>query len=250
MKKSKIRLDVKIVQEGLVEDVAEAAALIMAGDVFVDEQRQDKPGTLIKETQKVRMRQRSRFVSRGGDKLWGAIEDLKIASFFVGATVLDCGASTGGFTDCVLQLHAAKVYALDIGFNQLDWKLRTDPRVISMESTDIRKLDQPLDDQISIVLADLSFNSLDRTFKAMREAVAGPSVYFLLLVKPQFELESQVIPDGGVVNDPLLLKAALSKAKIAIEREGMELLSAVDSRVRGREGNQEIFVWARSLGGE
>lgn len=250
MKKSKIRLDVKIVEAGWAKDLAEAGAFIMAGDVFVDEQRQDKPGTLIKDGQKLRMRERSRFVSRGGDKLWGAVEDLKIASFFDGATVLDCGASTGGFTDCALLLKAEKVYALDIGFNQLDWKLRTDPRVVSMESTDIRKLDQPLDRAISIVLADLSFNSLDRTLKAMREAVSAPSVYFLLLVKPQFELASEVIPQAGVVDDPALLQAALSKAKAAIEREGMELLSAVDSRVRGREGNQEIFVWARSLRGK
>ncbi|MBC7662105.1 MAG: TlyA family RNA methyltransferase [Chitinophagaceae bacterium] len=247
MKKTKLRLDVKIVDEGLAKDLLEARALIMAGDVFVDEQRQDKPGTLIKNIQKVRIKSRSRFVSRGGDKLWGAVEDLGIAAYFEGATVLDCGASTGGFTDCSLQLKAAKVYALDVGFNQLDWKLRTDPRVVSMESTDIRALEHSLDAAITIVLADISFNSLDRTLKAMRTAVPGASVYFLLLVKPQFELEATIVPEAGVVNDPLLLEAALGKAKTAIEREGMELLAAVDSRVRGREGNQEIFVWARSL---
>lgn len=247
MKKTKIRLDVKIVEAGLVKDLAEATARIMAGDVTVDEQRQDKPGTLIKDGQKIHLRERSRFVSRGGDKLWGAIEDLKIASHFDGATVLDCGASTGGFTDCALLMKAKKVYALELGFNQLDWKLRTDPRVVSMESTDIRKLDNPLDPEISIVLADLSFNSLDRTLSGMRAAVSAPEVFFLLLVKPQFELESTVIPETGVVNDSGLLKAALEKARSAIERENMELLSHVDSRVRGREGNQEIFVWARSL---
>ncbi|RYZ59525.1 MAG: TlyA family rRNA (cytidine-2'-O)-methyltransferase, partial [Proteobacteria bacterium] len=159
----------------------------------------------------------------------------------------DCGASTGGFTDCALLMKAKKVYALELGFNQLDWKLRTDPRVVSMESTDIRKLDNPLDPEISIVLADLSFNSLDRTLSGMRAAVSAPEVFFLLLVKPQFELESTVIPETGVVNDSGLLKAALEKARSAIERENMELLSHVDSRVRGREGNQEIFVWARSL---
>ncbi|RYZ50006.1 MAG: TlyA family rRNA (cytidine-2'-O)-methyltransferase, partial [Proteobacteria bacterium] len=127
VKKTKIRLDVKIVEAGLVKDLAEATARIMAGDVTVDEQRQDKPGTLIKDGQKIHLRERSRFVSRGGDKLWGAIEDLKIASHFDGATVLDCGASTGGFTDCALLMKAKKVYALELGFNQLDWKLRTDP---------------------------------------------------------------------------------------------------------------------------
>ncbi len=246
MKKTRIRLDVKIVEKAWAKDLAEAAALIMAGEVTVDSQRQDKPGTLVKDSQVVHVRERSRFVSRGGDKLWGAVEDLKIAPIFDGACVLDCGSSTGGFTDCALQLNARKVYALDIGFNQLDWKLRTDSRVVSMESTDIRALDQALDSEISIVLADISFNSLDRTLKAMRLAVTAAHVYFLLLVKPQFELDAHVIPEAGVVDDPALLEAALGKAKEAIEREGLDLLAAVDSRLRGREGNQEIFVWARA----
>lgn len=246
VKKPRIRLDVKIVGLGLAKDLREAQALIMAGDVTVGEQKQDKPGTLVKPDEAVRVRARSRFVSRGGDKLLGAIEDLGLEAHFHEAIVLDCGASTGGFTDCALHFGAGKVYAIEMGFNQLDWKLKTDERVVSMESTDIRTLKEPLDPGIRIVLADLSFNSLDRTVKAMRKAVPAADVFFLLLVKPQFELEVKLVPEGGVVQDPRLRDEALAKARAAMEREGIELLSAVDSRVKGREGNQEIFVWGRA----
>ena len=247
VKKAKIRLDVKIVELGLAKDIKEALALIMAGDVSVSDQKEDKPGRLLKGDEAIRVKERSRFVSRGGDKLWGAVEDLEIAGFFEGAVVLDCGSSTGGFTDCSLQLGARKVYAIEMGFNQLDWKLKTDGRVVSMESTDIRVLKEALDSEVAIVLADLSFNSLDRTLKSMRKAVPQHPVHYLLLVKPQFELSSSLIPEAGVVNDPALREVALDKVRRAMEREGICLLTAVDSRIRGREGNQEIFVWGRSM---
>lgn len=247
VKKARIRLDVKIVELGFAKDLREASALIMAGQVLVNDQKEDKPGTLVKDEQSVRVKDRSRFVSRGGDKLFGAVEDLRIHQLFQDQVVLDCGASTGGFTDCALQLGARKVYAIEMGFNQLDWKLKSDPRVISRESTDIREFKAPIDPDIGLVLADLSFNSLDRTVKAMRRAVPRHPVHFLLLVKPQFELEVTMIPEGGVVEDPALRNKALMKARAAIEREGLELLTSVDSRIQGREGNQEIFVLARSL---
>ncbi|MES2746279.1 MAG: TlyA family RNA methyltransferase [Bdellovibrionota bacterium] len=247
MKKGKIRLDVKIVELGFAQDLKEASALIMAGEIFVNEQKEDKPGYLVKPEQIVRAKNRSRFVSRGGDKLWGAAEDLALTDSFGGAVVLDCGASTGGFTDCSLQLGAKQVYAIEMGFNQLDWKLKTDARVISMESTDIRDLKEPLTSEISIVLADLSFNSLDRTLKAIRKITPHYPVSYLLLVKPQFELEVSLIPTGGVVNDPSLREKALEKVRAAMEREGISLQKAVNSRLKGREGNQEIFVLGQSV---
>lgn len=242
VKKTRIRLDVKIVELGLSDAEREAQALIMAGHVFVNDQKQDKPGTLVKDSDSIRVKGKSRFVSRGGDKLFGAAIDLGCEALFQGATVLDCGASTGGFTDCSLQLGAKKVYAIEMGFNQLDWKLKSDPRVDSRESTDIRDIKSVLDEDISLVLADLSFNSLDRTLKSMKQAVRAHSVSYLLLVKPQFELDSSVIPALGVVHDPVLQTEALEKVRLAMAREGIELLKSVASRVKGTKGNQEIFV--------
>jgi 23S rRNA (cytidine1920-2'-O)/16S rRNA (cytidine1409-2'-O)-methyltransferase len=248
VKKDKIRLDVKIVELGLAQGPKEALALIMAGEVFVNDQRIDKPGFLVKSVHSIRVRDRSRFVSRGGDKLWGAVDDLDLTSAFREAVVLDCGASTGGFTDCALQLGAKKVYAIEMGFNQIDWKLKSDRRVVSMESTDIRDLKEPIDKEISLVLADLSFNSLDRTLKAIRKITPNNPVLYLLLVKPQFELDTNLIPAGGVVDDPNLHERALNKVRDAMDREGIVLRSAVNSRVKGREGNQEIFVLGESIG--
>ncbi len=246
-KKDKYRLDERLVSLGLVGDLTEARALIMAGQVLVDEQRIDKPGQLVRDGQNLRLKDQKRFVSRGGDKLWGAIEDMGLASLVNGATVLDCGASTGGFTDCCLQLGAKKVYALDVGHNQLAWKLRTDPRVVVKESCDIRKVTQVIDSDISFVVADISFNSVDRLLPALCAAVPAEAVHFLILVKPQFELAADEVPPGGVVADDASRQAALGIALQAMQREGLEFLQSVDSKVSGREGNREIFVLARRI---
>src|SRR6478735_3134670 len=157
-KKDKYRLDERLVSLGLMGDLTEARALIMAGQVLVDEQRIDKPGHLVRDGQNLRLKDQKRFVSRGGEKLWGAVHDLGLAASLQGATVLDCGASTGGFTDCCLQLGAKKVYALDVGHNQLAWKLRTDPRVVVREQCDIRQVVGIIDETIDFVVADISFN--------------------------------------------------------------------------------------------
>lgn len=247
MKRPKIKLDVRIVRDGLANDLAEARALIMAGKVVVGDQRIDKPGTPVAEDESVRIKGQRRFVSRGGDKLWGAVEDLGLQGRFQDAVVLDCGASTGGFTDCSLQLGARKVYALDVGFNQLAWSLRSDPRVVVREGCDIRDVDAVIDESLSIVLADISFNSLDRLLPAIRNAVPAQGVDYLLLCKPQFELVGELVPEGGVVNDPSLRAQALAIVETAMAREGLVIQSSVESRLKGREGNQEIFVWARSV---
>ena len=183
-KNEKYRLDERLFALGLVADLSEARALIMAGQVLVDEQRQDKPGQFVSNGQNLRLKDQKRFVSRGGDKLWGAVQGLKLSKIFDKAVVLDCGASTGGFSDCALQLGAEKVYALDVGYNQLDWRLRTDSRVVPMERCDIRQVNKIIDEKISIALADISFNSLDRLLPALRAAVPAVGVHFILLVKP------------------------------------------------------------------
>lgn len=244
VKKSKKRLDESLLSEGLAGSLTEARALIMAGQVLVDEQRIDKPGALVGEGAQLRLKGHKRFVSRGGEKLWAALEDLQLFSIFNGAVVLDCGASTGGFTDCALQAGAAKVYALDVGFNQLAWKLRTDRRIVMMEQTDIRDLDGPLDPGLSIVMVDISFNSLDRLLPAIVRAVPQAGVHFLLLVKPQFELDKEEVPSGGVVAASESQQQALDQAFQAVHREGLQLQASLPSRVLGREGNQEFFIYA------
>jgi 23S rRNA (cytidine1920-2'-O)/16S rRNA (cytidine1409-2'-O)-methyltransferase len=246
-KRDKYRLDERLVALGLVGDLAEARALIMAGQVLVDEQRMDKPGQPVRDGQNLRLKDQKRFVSRGGDKLWGAIQDLGLSSMVAGATVLDCGASTGGFTDCCLQLGAKKVYALDVGHNQLAWKLRTDARVVVKEQCDIRQVTEVIDHEINFVVADISFNSVDRLLPALCAAVPSHAVHFLILVKPQFELAADAVPVGGVVADDASRQAALNIALQAMQREGLEFLKSVDSQVTGREGNREIFVLARKV---
>lgn len=244
-KNEKYRLDERLVELGLVAELSEARALIMAGQVLVDDQRQDKPGQFVSNGQNLRLKDQKRFVSRGGDKLWGAVQGLKLTKLFDKATVLDCGASTGGFTDCALQLGAEKVYALDVGYNQLDWRLRTDSRVVPMERCDIRQVNKVINEKISIALADISFNSLDRLLPALRAAVPALGVHFILLVKPQFELAADAVPSGGVVLDEASRQSALEIVRQALGREGLVVLDHLDSPVKGREGNQEIFVVAQ-----
>lgn len=247
VRKNKTRLDESLLNQGLAGSLTEARALIMAGQVLVDEQRIDKPGALVAAEANLRLKGQKRFVSRGGEKLWALLEDLKLFSLFENAVVLDCGASTGGFTDCALQAGAAKVYALDVGYNQLAWKLRTDRRIVIMEQTDIRDLRGPLDHAISVVLVDISFNSLDRLLPAIVRAAPPSGVHFLLLVKPQFELDREEVPRGGVVAHPESQQQALDQALQAVQREGLTWVESLPSRVLGREGNQEFFVYATKL---
>ena len=248
-KREKRKLDDLLLSEGLAPDLKEARALIMAGQVLVDEQRIDKPGTLVDTAASIRLRGQRRFVSRGGDKLWGAIEDLGLAPLFKDAVVLDCGSSTGGFTDCALQLGARRVYAIEMGFHQLDWKLRNDPRVVVMEQTDLRSIDRILDPDASLVVADISFSSIARILPAICNLIpARPvQVHFLLLVKPQFELDSERVPAGGVVDDQNSRADALQKAEAAAQEQNLKLEALIPSRVLGREGNQEFFLYARRL---
>lgn len=237
------RLDQLLVQLGLVQDVKKAQALIMAGEVTVASQRVDKPGQKIPLDAPIKLKDRGQYVSRGGDKLAHLIVTLNLKSLFAGAVVLDVGASTGGFTDCALQHGAARITAVDVGQNQLDWKLRADPRVVSFEKTDIRAFTNPNNETFTVVVADISFNSISLLLPAILQA-GGRHAQYLLLVKPQFEAPRSAIPEGGVVVDPKIHERVLLEARKGLEQAGLQVLHEIPCGVKGRAGNQEFFVVA------
>lgn len=234
------RLDEALLKMGHAESLAAAKALIMSGNVIVDDQRQDKPGFMISDQAEVRIKGQSRFVSRGGEKLFAAITDLGLEKEFNGRVVLDIGASTGGFTDCVLQMGASKSIALDVGTAQLDWRLRQDPRVISIEKTDFKDFTPSGLPDIDWVVADVSFTSLAKLIPSIRKC--APKARLLLLVKPQFELPRDKIPDGGVVSNDDDRHQALEIVRLALLNEGYKDVLSVDAKVVGRQGNREIFI--------
>jgi 23S rRNA (cytidine1920-2'-O)/16S rRNA (cytidine1409-2'-O)-methyltransferase len=165
-----------------------------------------------------------------------------LATLFKDKVVLDVGASKGGFTDCVLQLGARTVLALDVGFNQLDWRLRTDPRVVVLEQTDIREFDPGLHAPFDWILADISFNTLERLAPALVK-LASIETKFLILVKPQFELPGKDVPSGGVIRSEELWNKAIQVVLNAFERLGVGHFKIAKSALKGRSGNQEFFVY-------
>lgn len=241
--KGRERLDQLMVDLGLVAELKEAVSLIMAGKVIVNDHRIDKPGTLIDRSSNVRLKMATRYASRGGDKLAGAVMDLAIEGIFKGKVVLDVGASTGGFTDYCLRTGAEHVVAVDVGTNQLAWELRTDPRVTVKEKTDIKDFNSGESPAIDIVVGDLSFIALERIAGSIIAAAGDKAEDFILLVKPQFELPVDFVPEGGVVVDDIDRGRALKSACEAFESLGLDLQGSADSRVSGASGNREIFVW-------
>jgi 23S rRNA (cytidine1920-2'-O)/16S rRNA (cytidine1409-2'-O)-methyltransferase len=244
--KSKIvslRLDALLVERGLAESTAKARALILAGEVFVEGQRADKAGNSVAVTSRVEVNSRShKYASRGGVKLEGALSDFSVDPS--GLVCLDAGSSTGGFTDCLLQRAAARVYAVDVNVAQLDWKLQKDPRVVRIERNvrEFRAADIP--EPIDLVVADLSFISVARVLSPIA-AIAKPGAVFLILVKPQFELPKGDVGRGGIVTDPLLHKKAVAAVSAAAELAGLHVLGSRASQLTGAEGNQEYFLHAR-----
>lgn len=245
MPKGRARLDHLMVEQGLVAELKEAASLIMAGKVIVNDHRIDKPGTLVARNSVVRLKLVTRYASRGGDKLAGAIIDFAVEGIFKGKTVLDVGASTGGFTDYSLKSGALHVIAVDVGTNQLAWELRMNPRVTVREKTDIKDFDRTDLPNIDIVVGDLSFIALEQIAGAIVAAAGLSATDFFLLVKPQFELPIGFVPEGGVVTDDADRAIALKSVKDAFEALGLELKGSTDSRISGASGNREIFVWFR-----
>ncbi len=237
------RLDFLLLERGLAESAQKALAMVLAGEVEVNGKRVEKAGMPVAEDACIEVSSRQqKFVSRGGVKLEGALEDFAIDP--KGRVCLDIGSSTGGFTDCLLQHGAAKVYAVDVNVEQLDWKLRQDPRVIRMErnARELRVDDIP--ESVDTVVIDVSFISVSKVI-APACAVARPSADFLILVKPQFELRREEIGPGGIVKDKNLHDKAIFTVRETIESAGLECLGILPSRLLGAEGNQEYFLHAR-----
>ena len=242
------RADVLLCARGLAESRAKAQSLILAGEVFAGEARVDKPGQLLESDAALRVTPRRRFVSRGGEKLEGALEAFgDHAACVAGAVAVDVGASTGGFTDCLLQRGARKVYAVDVGWGQLDARLRADPRVVVRERTNARSLvAQDFDEPIDLVVVDASFIGVDKLLPAIA-AVLRPGGRLVALVKPQFEAGREVVRRGrGVVRDEPERQAAIGGAVDAIARAGFAIEDQVDSALTGPKGNRERFVLARA----
>jgi len=242
VKPAKSRLDELLVRRGIADSISTARAFIMSGDVIVNDQRIDKSGSMIDDDAKIRLRTDGKFVSRGGDKLEAAIEDLGLGVDFKHKVVLDIGASTGGFTDCVLFYGAQKVLALDVGTAQLDWKLRQDPRVVSIEKTDIKEFKCSSYPEIDWAIADVSFTSLAKLVPHIKKS--APKAKILILVKPQFELPRELVPPGGIITQEEDRQLALKQVKDALVAELYQIENQIDCRVPGRQGNREIFILA------
>ena len=241
------RLDERLLREGLAESRTRAQALIRAGQVLVDDTPQDKPGTRIAAEARIRLRgERRRFVSRGGEKLAGALDDLGLDP--AGRDCLDVGASTGGFSDCLLQRGARSVVAVDVGYGQLDTRLRDDPRVHVLERTNARHLEpEQLPAPVSLVTVDVSFISVGLLVPAL--ARCAPRADWLVMVKPQFEVGRERVGKGGVVRDDALRAEAADRVAAACAEAGFAEVGRVDSRLAGPKGNREIFLWLRPAAG-
>lgn len=245
MKKSpdKKRLDVLLVERGLAESRQKAQALIMAGEVRVNRQKAAKAGTIISAEDAVELAGPGiRYVSRGGLKLEGALEDLRILP--TGRVCADVGSSTGGFTDCLLQNGATCVYAVDVSPEQLAWKLRQDSRVKQIACNARHLRPEMLPEPVALVTVDLSFISTAKVLPAIAQ-MAMPGADFLILVKPQFELEREDVGRGGIVDDTKLHQRAIERVEEAARECGLSVAGVAPSRITGAEGNQEFFLHAR-----
>jgi 23S rRNA (cytidine1920-2'-O)/16S rRNA (cytidine1409-2'-O)-methyltransferase len=237
------RLDLLLVQQGFADSPQKAMAMILAGEVQVNGQRAEKAGMPVVEDARIEVISRvQKFVSRGGTKLEGALEDFAIEP--AGYVCLDIGASNGGFTDCLLQHGAVRVYAVDVNVEQLDWKLRQNPAVIPIERNARELRTEDLPETVDIVVVDVSFISVRKVI-APAVAAAKPRAAILILIKPQFELRREDIGPGGIVKDKKLHDQAILTVRECIESLGLDYLGVRPSRLLGAEGNQEYFLHAR-----
>lgn len=239
----KKRLDMVLVERGLAETRTKARALIMAGGVYVDGVKTDKAGALVKEGSGVAVRDTSlKYVSRGGLKLEAALKEFGIDP--TGETAVDIGASTGGFTDCLLRSGAAKVYAIDVGYGQLDWKLRQDPRVVVREKLNARYI-KPEDtgEPADIVVIDVSFISLTMIIPPAL-ALLRPGGVLLALIKPQFEVGKGEVGKGGIVRDEAKHREVVDKITEFVKSLGIGVLGVIPSPIEGAEGNKEFLLAA------
>lgn len=237
----KTRLDRILVDRGLVDSREKAQALIMAGEVRVNGQKACKPGQAVDTDASIELLARPPYVSRGGIKLAGALRHFGIE--VAGKVCLDVGASTGGFTDALLQAGAARVHAVDVGTGQLDWKLRTDPRVHLHEGINARVLEAPeIGERIDLAVCDVSFISVTLILPAITPLLQ-PSGQLVILIKPQFEAGKGQVGKGGIVRDPAIHQAACERVIARVKEFGFET-SIMESPIRGAEGNKEFLLHA------
>ncbi len=245
-KTKKKRLDLLLVERGLAESRQRAQALILAGQVRVEGQERDKAGALVPADARIELvGVKLRYASRGGLKLEGALEDFCVS--VADKVCLDVGSSTGGFTDCLLQQGARRVYALDVTVDQLAWKLWQNPRVTPIERNARYLRPEDLGERVDLVTLDVSFISVGKVLPQV-VAVAKPGAEFLILVKPQFELERRDIGKGGIVRDARLHERAIERVKAAAAESRLRIEGVRQSRLTGAEGNVEFFLHARRGG--
>jgi 23S rRNA (cytidine1920-2'-O)/16S rRNA (cytidine1409-2'-O)-methyltransferase len=242
----KIRLDELLANKGLFGSRTKAQSAIIAGLILVDGQKIDKSGTKVDETAEIRVLGGTcPYVSRGGLKMDGALESFKMD--VNGLVAADIGAGTGGFTDCLLQKGAKKVYALDVGYGQIDWKLRNDKRVIVMERKNAREMSESeLGEKVDLVVMDVSFISILKILPAIRNILKdGGDV--ITLVKPQFEAGRSEVPKGGVIRNKKTHEKVLSKISAGLGELGFKLIGQTLSPITGREGNVEYFMHLKRI---
>jgi 23S rRNA (cytidine1920-2'-O)/16S rRNA (cytidine1409-2'-O)-methyltransferase len=253
---AKVRLDVLLVERGLAESRAKAQALIMAGQVRLADQVMLKPATAVPSDSVLTVDSGPRFVSRGGEKLEAALEAFAID--VADRVCADVGASTGGFTDCLLQRGAAKVYAIDVGKGILHWKLRNDPRVVVMEQTNARFVES-LPEPVSLVTVDASFISLKLLLPVVRKWIAAspsppsplPEGELIALIKPQFEAGKKDVSRGdGVIRDPEVHRQVLLDVLGFAREEGLQIRGLIRSPLLGPKGNTEFLAWLGEEKGE
>ena len=241
-KSTRTRLDIALVERGLAGSHKEAQAMILAGEVRVDSAPAQKAGEQVASDAKIELTHQQKYVSRGGLKLEGALDDFSVSP--AGKVCLDIGSSTGGFTDCLLQRGAGKVFAVDVNLAQLAWKLQQDARVSKVERNARQLSISDIPEPVSLVVVDVSFISACKILPPAL-ACAAEGADFLILVKPQFELRREDIPSGGIVADPRLHQKAVAAVEQCAASAGLLIQKALPSRVTGAEGNQEFFLHAR-----
>jgi 23S rRNA (cytidine1920-2'-O)/16S rRNA (cytidine1409-2'-O)-methyltransferase len=243
MKSTRTRLDILLVERGFAESQQKAQAMVLAGEVQVNSVRAVKAGMPVSGDAQLEVKARHlKYASRGGSKLEGALEDFGINPG--GLVCLDVGASTGGFTDCLLQHGAARIYAVDVNIAQLDWKLQQHPRVIAIERNARELNRESIPEPVDLVVADVSFISVCKIL-GPAFAYAKPGSNFLILIKPQFELRREEVGPGGIVEDVRLHDKAIATVRKCAEAAGLTCLNVSPSHLTGAEGNQEFFLHAR-----
>jgi 23S rRNA (cytidine1920-2'-O)/16S rRNA (cytidine1409-2'-O)-methyltransferase len=239
----KLRLDRLLVERGLVESRERGQAMIIAGNVLANGQKVDKPGSLVIANADIRiLGVQMAYVSRGGLKLEKALGEFEID--VKEKTCLDVGASTGGFTDCLLQYGAKKVYAVDVGYGQMAWKIRQDPRVVVIERTNIRDIDPALiPEKVDIVVIDVSFISLEKVIPSVLRLL-NPGAGIISLIKPQFEVGKGQVGKGGIVRDETARETAKNRVAAFIAGQGFIVKGIIPSPITGQDGNVEYLIYA------